>query len=73
MFPRHRTSRPLTESQMQKALCAANCRLLYRFDHVHAVDAAGKEYHVCHMQHLATLTTRQFTAALTEALSMRLQ
>lgn len=73
MFPRHHLHHPLRESQMQKILRPTRCRLLYRFDHVHVIDAAGKEYHVCHRQHLATLTTHQFMVAVTKALSTRLQ
>ncbi len=63
---------PLTEHHIQAILSAARCTLCYRFHHLHAIDQAGNEYHVCHADSLATWNVRQFRAALIEALSYHL-
>lgn len=64
---------PLTEPLMQASLRPVRCTLVYRFDHVHVVDQWGCEYHICHVEDLATLDARQFAALLQEALSYRLE
>lgn len=63
----------LTERHIRAMLKAAGCTLRYRFSHLHAIDQAGNEYHVCHVDHLAAWSVRQLRAALIEALSYRLR
>ncbi len=69
IFPLYLSNRPLAENSMRAIISATHCTLLYRFDHVHVVDQEGNEYHICHTAGLATLSVRQFTAALSKALS----
>jgi hypothetical protein len=65
--------RPLTEHHIRAVLSAAGCTPCYRFHHLHAVDQASNEYHICYADHLATWSVRQLREALIEALSYRLR
>ncbi len=69
---RHQASQSITETHMQAVLHAAYCTLLYRHGHVHAIDQDGCEFHICLVEHLAALSTREFAAAASKALSYRL-
>jgi hypothetical protein len=62
-------NRVLTEARMLNILYGAHCTLVYRFEHVHAIDQRGQEYHICHRAQLTTLDVARFKATLAEALS----
>ena len=72
MFSRDRGTEPVTEAHMRVLLRRAHCRLLCRFDHVHAIDEIGNELHLCRVEQLALLRAEQFKRTLDEALASRI-
>lgn len=62
----------LTEARIQKIFHAARMTLVYRCEHVHAIDQYGQEHHICLREQLTTLDVAGFRAALTQALSFGL-